>query len=257
MDRLRQTPGQMNVGPSASMLRRALLVLAVAGGIGHTAGGQGTSTAIARTLFGDVALELRSERTGTLLIGAAGPTNTLTLDVRATDARRWADSASRLLSGRRNRALRAGAKSGAIVVRARAVLEEPGVGAGSLVLARSDSAGARTWLLFISGADFDGVRQSLDAAEAATLIKLLRRAAVIASHPAGAIVSSRSGANGTKPKSKASLKPRAKTSLKPKGKAELKPKSKADLTLPEPPGYRARPAPVSAWRNCTRASSAS
>ncbi|MDP1858054.1 MAG: hypothetical protein Q8K82_05260 [Gemmatimonadaceae bacterium] len=135
---------------------------------------------MSRTLFGETALELRSTGSGTLLIGAAGPTKTVTLDVRATDVRRWADSAARLVPVRRTAVARKRLATSDSVVRARVVLEEPGVGAGSLILARADSAGARTWLLFASDAEFDGVRQPLESEEVATFIKLMRRAALAA-----------------------------------------------------------------------------
>lgn len=141
-------------------------------------------TTVSRTLFGETALELRSTGSGTLLIGAAGPTKTVTLDVRATDVRRWADSAARLIPVRRTAVARKRLATSDSVIRARVVLEEPGVGAGSLILSRADSAGVRTWLLFASDAAFDGVRQPLESEEVATFIKLMRRAALAAAPPA-------------------------------------------------------------------------
>jgi hypothetical protein len=57
------------------------------------------------------------------------------------------------------------------------VLEEPGVGAGSLVLSRVDSAGTRTFLLFADDSELDPIRQALTLAEARTLVRLVQRAA--------------------------------------------------------------------------------
>lgn len=156
-----------------------------------------------RTLVGDVALILRPEVDGALAVGVAGPTRALTLTVRASDARRWADSAARLAvalpraaASRARAAAKAptGGKGGAgtkgggtaaagavapndSVRRARVVLEEPGVGAGSLVLSRADSAGTRTFLLFADDAELDPIRQELTLAEARTLVRLVQRAA--------------------------------------------------------------------------------
>ncbi len=148
-----------------------------------------------RTLLGDVAIILRPEVDGALAVGVAGPTRALTLTVRASDARRWADSAARLSVApprARNVAKggkgRTGGKGGAAAVagasapndsarRARVVLEEPGVGAGSLVLSRVDSAGTRTFLLFADDSELDPIRQPLTLAEARTLVRLVQRAA--------------------------------------------------------------------------------
>jgi hypothetical protein len=63
------------------------------------------------------------------------------------------------------------------VQRARALLEEPGVGAGSFVLTRVDSAGTRSFLLFIDDAELDPLRQLLEPSEASTLVRLVRKAA--------------------------------------------------------------------------------
>lgn len=129
-----------------------------------------------RSFFGDVAIILRPASDGTIGIGVAGASRTLTLTVRATDARRWADSATRLLvpPPRRSRRARVANDS---VQRARVVLEEPGVGTGALVLSRIDSAGIRQFLLFADDAELKPVRQPLEAEEARTFVRQLRRAA--------------------------------------------------------------------------------
>lgn len=138
-------------------------------------------------LFGDVALDFRFPGDGVLAIGAADAVHAFTIQVLARDARRWADSASRLLARRTTpaRAAGKGKRRGAELPprRWRAILEEPGVGGGSLVLARVDSAGRSYWTLFAADTELSRVRQALEASEARTLVGLVRRAAVAASPP--------------------------------------------------------------------------
>ncbi len=132
-----------------------------------------------RTLIGDVALILRTDRPGTLRIGVAGESRSLSLSVRATDARRWADSASKLLSPA-SAAASPGvrrARRPTPPLRQRAVLEEPGVGAGTFVLLRIDSASTRNFLLFVDDATLQGIRQPLEPDEAKLLVRLVRGAA--------------------------------------------------------------------------------
>lgn len=132
-----------------------------------------------RTLIGDIALILRTDTPGTLRIGVAGASRSLSLSVRATDARRWADSASRLLAPARRPRARAARASSArdTSVRQRAVLEEPGVGAGTFVLLRIDSAATRRYMLFVDDATLQGIRQPLEADEAKLLIRIVKRSA--------------------------------------------------------------------------------
>lgn len=141
-------------------------------------GAQGVSaTKPVRTLIGDVALILRSDRPGTLRIGVAGSNRSLSLSVRSTDARRWADSAAKLVVPAPRRRAKRGAPSPADTsVRRRAVLEEPGVGAGTFVLLRIDSAATRRFLLFVDDATLEGIRQPLEPEEATLLIRLIRSA---------------------------------------------------------------------------------
>lgn len=163
------------------ILRHALVALAVLLSPTIT-GAQGQRM---NGLFGDVALDFRFPGDGLLAIGAADATHAFTIQVLARDARRWADSASRILA-RRPQAARAAGKGRARGAelpprRWRAVLEEPGVGGGSLVLARVDSAGRTYWTLFAADAELSRVRQTLEASEARTLVGLVRRAAIAAS----------------------------------------------------------------------------
>lgn len=141
-------------------------------------GGASTPPArvLARTLVGDVAVELRSTMPGGLSIGAAGASSVVTIDVRATDARRWADSAAKLLLPVRARR----ARGAPLVTRSRALLEEPGAGGGALDFSRTDSAGQRRYVLFVGDAALEAVRQEVTPQEARTLVRTIRRAAVAA-----------------------------------------------------------------------------
>lgn len=166
---------------------------------GRDVGGQ-ENVAARRALFGDVALELRTPDRGSLAIGVADAHRAITLDVRATDARRWSDVAARLIANAaRERLLAARARRSAkktktvktapdsaremsrgAMANDRVVLEEPGVGAGSLLLARADSAGIARWLLYVADADLAEIRQLLDDDEARTLVRIVRSAAIAA-----------------------------------------------------------------------------
>lgn len=166
--------------------------------------------------MGDIALVMRLDGEGTLALGAAGARRTLSLSVRASDARRWADSAARLLvpppRPRRGRGTTP-KDSVPSVQRARAILEEPGVGAGSFVLTRVDSAGTRSFLLFIDDAELDPLRQLLEPSEASTLVRLVRKAAT---PPKGVKAKPSKAAKKTaKAKSPAATKPGAGATARP------------------------------------------
>ncbi|MEP7383329.1 MAG: hypothetical protein ABI910_16690 [Gemmatimonadota bacterium] len=162
-------------------MRSLPLILAMAlliGVGGSPIGAQGvTATTSVRTLLGDIALILRTDRPELLRIGVAGASRSLTMAVRTTDARRWADSATLLLAAPRRLAAPRKARSADSVERRRAVLDEPGVGSGTFVFLRMDSAGTRSFMLFVDDAALDGIRQPLDPEEAKLLIGLVRRAA--------------------------------------------------------------------------------
>lgn len=130
-----------------------------------------------RTLLGDVALILRAEGPASLRIGVAGAARSMTLLVLTRDARRWADSASVLLAPQRSPSVRATRTARDGVQRSRVILEEPGVGAGSFMLTRVDSAGIRRFLLFADDSALSGIRQPLEIEEAKLLVRLVRRAA--------------------------------------------------------------------------------
>lgn len=154
------------------------LVLALALGRGGATGpgvAQAQSApAPVRTLIGDLAVILRpADATALVRLGLAGPSRSLTLSVRGADARRWADSTARLLAPPPRPQPRR--KAAGPAQHARAVLEEPGDGTGSLVLSRTDSAGRRSYLLFADDAALDPIRQPLTRDEVALLVRLVRR----------------------------------------------------------------------------------
>lgn len=129
---------------------------------------------LARLLVGEVALEFRTGAAGALAIGAAGDSSAVSIDVLGTDARRWADSAARLLLPVRRRP----ARGAPPVIRHRALLEEPGVGGGALDLVRTDSGGRSSYSLFVGDAALESVRYPLTADEARTVVRVVRRAAL-------------------------------------------------------------------------------
>lgn len=174
-----------------------------------TLGAQPTSaTKPVRTLIGDMGLILRTDRPGTLRIGVAGANRSLSLSVRSTDARRWADSAAKLVVPLSKREKRASSSPRDTAVRRRAVLEEPGVGAGTFVLLRIDSAATRHFLLFVDDATLAGIRQPLEPEEATLLIRLIRRATAPARGAAPKKQGATNGKKGSAPaRSGAGIKP--------------------------------------------------
>jgi hypothetical protein len=127
---------------------------------------------IARTLLGTLAVEVRASPIVGVRVGVADSSGVVLVQVRGTDARRWADSASRML------ARRPGATGSW-----RAVLEEPGMGSGALILTRLDSARVVRLALFASDNPPGGSRTGLTASEARTLVSIVRRAAAQAAPP--------------------------------------------------------------------------
>lgn len=172
------------------LVQIAALSLALSrGALGQEVPSGAGGAAPIRTLLGDLAVVVRDQGDGTLAIGTAGAARSVLLRVRASDARRWADSVLRLLAAplprvgpaRGKRAVKG--KADAVVPndtsparRARVALEEPGVGAGTLAITRVDSAAVRTWLLFVDDAELSPLRATLEREEATTLAKVLRRA---------------------------------------------------------------------------------
>ncbi|HSA56472.1 MAG TPA: hypothetical protein VLE53_12265 [Gemmatimonadaceae bacterium] len=122
-----------------------------------------------RQIYGDLAVEVRSAPANALRIGAANGERSLTVTVLARDLRRWADSATRILAAR------------AVVrrdtTRFQAMVEGPGVSAGSMTLSRTLSANDTVITLFVADAEFQSVRTVVSAEEARALVGAMRRAA--------------------------------------------------------------------------------
>lgn len=122
-----------------------------------------------RQIYGELAVEVRSTSANSLRIGVADGRTSLTITVLARDLRRWADSASRVLAARR-----AGRDD---TTRFQAMVEGPGVSAGSMTLSRTITATDTVVSFFVADAEFQTLRTVVDDAEARTLVAAMRRAA--------------------------------------------------------------------------------
>lgn len=123
-----------------------------------------------RTLIGETAIELRAAD-GVVRVGAANDSATVSVTLRATDVRRFADDLSRRLAVRRPR-------DSTWTIR----LEEPGVSAGALSISPGPRAPDKTrrYALFVSDEVLTAVQQQLTATEASILGRKLRQAATAA-----------------------------------------------------------------------------
>lgn len=134
-----------------------------------------TQRSLLRQLYGDLAFEIRTRGTGSLTLGAADAKNSVVVTLLSTDLRRWADSANRMLSANPPRRGRS--------VSWNAVVEGPGVVAGSMSLTRSIAPGDTSLVLLVTDTGFMAVRTRLTMGDAKALAAAMRRAAV-ASLPA-------------------------------------------------------------------------
>ena len=157
-----------------SLARRIALATTCLTIVPLTAGAQGESERVIwRSLIGATAFDVRARVPGTVRVGLADDGGPMTLEFRATDTRRLADSAVRLMGNRRRRR--------AWTVR----MEEPGARAGVVSLSfRPDGDSLRPYLFFASDDAVRQVRESLTAAEARMVAQRLRVAAATASPPA-------------------------------------------------------------------------
>ena len=123
-----------------------------------------------RSLLGSTAIDLRAQIPGIVRIGLADDAGPMTLEFRASDARRLADSAAKLLAVRRRRP------------RAWSVrMEESGEGTGLVSLSFTpDRDPERPYLFFASDDAVRQVREPLTAAEARLIVQRLRTAATTA-----------------------------------------------------------------------------
>jgi hypothetical protein len=133
------------------------------------AGAQTGERSLLRQLYGDLAFEVRTRGQGSLTVGVADSRTSLVFTVLATDLRRWADSAARVLAARPSRR--------GVSVKWEAVVAGPGVVAGSMSLARSISPTDTTIVLLVTDTSFHAVRTTLDATEARALAAAMKRAA--------------------------------------------------------------------------------
>lgn len=132
----------------------------------HGLPAQATGQVLVRQLVGDLAVDVRAGDPGVLRIGAADANRSVALTVLATDLRRWADSANRVLAAR--------APGRGRTARWESVVAGPGVTAGSMSLARSFPGD--TLILLITNAEFEAVRSRLSIEEARGFVGALRRA---------------------------------------------------------------------------------
>jgi hypothetical protein len=161
--------------PAGLRLQRRLLGIAVFTIPGQEARAQPavgqdapTPHVIARTLMGGTAIELRAG-TNLVRIALAGDLATLSLDLRASDARLFADSLSRALAVRRGRRRDWNVR-----------VEEPGTSAGALSLTMRISGRDSTLTLFAADETLAEVRQVLTPREALVFSRQIRAAVAAA-----------------------------------------------------------------------------
>lgn len=123
---------------------------------------------VLRQLYGDLAFEVRTKGQGSLDVGVADARTSLVFTLLAIDVRRWSDSATRVLSARPRRGS---------IVKWEAVVEGPGVTAGSMSLARTIAPGDTSIVLLVTDTAFRGMRTALTMEEARALTAAMKRAA--------------------------------------------------------------------------------
>ena len=130
---------------------------------------QDATRSVLRQLYGDLAFEVRTKGQGTVNVGAADARTTIVLTLMALDLRRWSDSVTRVLEARAPRRGQSATWN--------AVVNGPGVVAGSMALTRSITPGDTTIVLLITDTTFQGVRTPLSMYEARALAAAMKRAA--------------------------------------------------------------------------------
>ena len=150
-----------------------------------------TQRSLLRQLYGDLAFEVRTRGTGSVTIGAADEKNSVVVTLLSTDLRRWSDSANRMLAARPPRRGQS--------VSWNAVVEGPGVVAGSMSLTRAIAPGDTTLVLLVTDTGFKAVRTRLTMTDAKALVGAMRRAA-LASLPPPTPAPARRGAPPPAPK---------------------------------------------------------
>jgi len=134
-----------------------------------TLGAQTGERSLLRQLYGDLAFEVRTKGLGSVTVGVADARTSLVFTLLSIDLRRWSDSASRVLAARPPRRGR--------IVKWEAVVDGPGVTAGSMSLARTIAPGDTTIILLVTDTAFQGMRTALSMEEARALAAAMKRAA--------------------------------------------------------------------------------
>jgi hypothetical protein len=132
-------------------------------------GAQTGTRSVMRQLYGDLAFEGRTQGQGSLTVGVADSRTSLVVTFMAIDLRRWSDSATRVLAARPSRR--------GSTVTWEAVVDGPGVTAGSMSLARSITPTDTTIVLLVTDTAFRAVRTVLSPSEASALAAAMKRAA--------------------------------------------------------------------------------
>ena len=142
-----------------------------------TLGAQTGERSLLRQLYGDLAFEVRTKGQGSVTVGVADAKTSIVITLLALDLRRWSDSASRVLAARPRRGR---------IVKWEAVVDGPGVVAGSMSLARTITPGDTSIILLVTDTAFHGVRTALSMEEARALTVAMKRAAnaSLPTHPA-------------------------------------------------------------------------
>ena len=146
-----------------------LAVLALLRGV--PLAGQAPAGAPLNAVVGDLAVRLVRQPDGAVAVGLADSLASVSFVVRPTDLRRWTDTLARLVA-RPPATARRGRPARDLPV----AVDEPGLGAGTLVVTRRDSAGRAWFRLFAADAALVPVRGVLSAREVRALVALVRRA---------------------------------------------------------------------------------
>jgi hypothetical protein len=124
---------------------------------------------VLRQLYGDLAFEVRTRGQGAMTFGVADSRTSLVFTVMATDLRRWADSATRMLAARPPRRGQTATWDASVA--------GPGVAAGSMSLSRTISPTDTSIILLVTDTAFRALRTPLRMDEARALAAAMKRAA--------------------------------------------------------------------------------
>lgn len=168
---MEQCPQVHQYSPTVKFITRVSALVLVALSLwSPTAGAQDGERSVLRQLYGDLAFEVRTKGQGSLIVGVADARTTLVVTLLALDVRRWSDSATRVLAAK--------APPRGRSAKWEAVVDGPGVKAGSMALARSIGPGDTSITLLVTDTAFRGVRTSLTMDEARALAGAMKRAAM-------------------------------------------------------------------------------